>query len=104
MGHLGHRKLVVILKNSPYHPQTNGVLERLHATLEAMFTKVGTDWVLQLPFTLFEMPNRSTGFSPYELLYRHNVRTPLVKDGFNVRDWVELVERLECNERCRNEE
>ncbi len=36
-----------------YHPQTNGVLERLHATLEAMLAKAhaeGMGWVRQLPF------------------------------------------------------
>ncbi len=40
------------LHTTAYHPQTNGVLERLHTTLEAMLAKAhaeGMDWVRQLP-------------------------------------------------------
>ena len=64
----------------------------------------------QLPFVLFALrqsPNRSTGFSPYEMVYGCNVRTPLevmyegwrgqMGDRLNVVDWVEeLGERLEA--------
>ncbi len=76
---LGIEKLLT----TAYHPQSNGVLERLHSTLEAMLGKVhglGLDWVRQLPFVLFALrqaPNRTTGYSPFELVYGHNVRTPL---------------------------
>jgi len=71
------------LKITAYHPQSNGVLEPLHATLEAMLGKItslGLDWVGQLPFFIFALrqaPNCSTGYSPFELVYGHNVRTPL---------------------------
>jgi len=71
------------LLTTAYHPQSNGVLERLHATLEAMLSKAsakGLDWVRQLPFAIFALrqaPNRTTGYSPFELVYGHNVRTPL---------------------------
>lgn len=40
----------------------------------------GTDWDLWLPYLLFayrEVPQASTGFSPFELLYGHDVRGPL---------------------------
>ena len=62
------------LHTRAYHPQSNGVLERLHATFEAMLRKataLGLDWVRQLPFAIFairQAPNRSTGFSPFELV------------------------------------
>ena len=71
------------LRTTAYHPQSNGVFERLHATLKAMLgkaTALGLDWVKQLPFVVFALrqaPNISTGFSPFELVYGHNVRTPL---------------------------
>ena len=58
-------------------------------------------------FALRQNPNRTTGFSPYELLYGYNVRKPLelvyegwrghVGVGLNVVDWIsELEERLEA--------
>jgi len=43
------------LQTTAYHLQTNGVLERLHSTLEAMLGKtrsLGLDWVKQIPFVL----------------------------------------------------
>ena len=100
------------LRTTAYHPQSNGVLERLHATLEAMLEKataLGFDWVKQLPFVVFALrqaPNRSTGFSPFELVYGHNVRTSLdiLYEGWrndkarklDVSSWVEeLCSRLE---------
>ena len=30
---------IVHLKTAPYHPQSNGVLERVHSTIEAMLAK-----------------------------------------------------------------
>ena len=71
------------LKTAPYHPECNGVVERMHGTLVPMLTKasqLGLDWVEQLPFALFALrsaPNRDTAFSPYQLVYGHRVRTPL---------------------------
>ena len=55
----------------------------MHGTLGAMLTKassVGLDWVGQVPFALFALrsaPNRDTHFSPFQLVYGHQVRTPL---------------------------
>ena len=71
------------IKTAPYHPECNGVVERMHGTLVPMLTKasqLGLDWVEQLPFALFALrsaPNRDTRFSPYQLVYGHRVRTPL---------------------------
>ena len=42
--------------------------------------KEGVDWDIMLPYLLFayrEVPQASTGFSPFELLYGHHVRGPL---------------------------
>ena len=72
-----------MLTTTPYHPQTNGCVERFHGTLVPMLKKVvdrRLDWPPQLSFCLFAIrasPNRSTGFSPFELLLGRNVRSPL---------------------------
>ena len=71
------------IRIAPYHPEGNGTIERMHGTLGPMLTKassLGQDWVTQVPFALFAIraaPNRETGFSPFELVYGHHVRTPL---------------------------
>ena len=71
------------IRTTPYHPETNGTVERLHSTLGAMLSKASSqnlDWVGQIPFALFALraaPNRETGFSPFELAFGRRVRTPL---------------------------
>ena len=71
------------IKTTPYHPECNGVVERMHGTLGAMLTKAaaeGQDWVGQIPFALFALrsaPNRDSLFSPFQLVYGRQVRTPL---------------------------
>lgn len=54
----------------------NGLVERFNKTLKAMLRKVigkdGKDWDLLIPYLMFavrEVPQASTGFSPFELLY-----------------------------------
>uniref|UniRef100_A0A669D934 Gypsy retrotransposon integrase-like protein 1 n=1 Tax=Oreochromis niloticus TaxID=8128 RepID=A0A669D934_ORENI len=72
------------VKTSPYHPQTDGLVERFNKTLKSMLRKfvneTGSDWYQWLPFLLFaylEVPQSSTGFSPFQLLYGHPVRGPM---------------------------
>ena len=101
------------IRTTPYHPEGNGVVERLHGTLVPMLTKAssqGLDWVGQVPFALFALrsaPNRDTLYSPFELVYGRQVRTPLdiLHQGWvevefqqlNTSEWADwLVDRLEC--------
>ncbi|KAK7939317.1 hypothetical protein WMY93_002643 [Mugilogobius chulae] len=75
---------ITAIKTTPYHPQTDGLVERLNQTLKRMLRKfvadTGKDWDRWLPFLLFayrEVPQASTGFSPFELLYGWDVQGPL---------------------------
>uniref|UniRef100_A0A669EG75 Gypsy retrotransposon integrase-like protein 1 n=1 Tax=Oreochromis niloticus TaxID=8128 RepID=A0A669EG75_ORENI len=89
------------IKTTPYHPQTDGLVERFNKTLKAMLRKfvkdTGADWDQWLPFLLFayrEVPQASTGFSPFQLLYGHAVRGPLdvLKEA-----WEAPNPRKQCN-------
>lgn len=51
------------IKTTPYHPQTNGCIERMHSTLNSVLSKCREekkDWAVQISFVLFvlrQMPN-----------------------------------------------
>ena len=70
-------------QSSPYHPHCNGVVERFHGTLVPMLQKAlskKVDWAAQVKYCLFAIrcaPNRSTGYSPFEILLGRDVRSPL---------------------------
>ena len=64
------------IRTSPYHPQTDGMVERFHSTMKTMIRKILTkfdmQWDKALPYILFtyrEVPTETTGFSPFEMLY-----------------------------------
>ncbi|XP_066958980.1 uncharacterized protein [Macrobrachium rosenbergii] len=68
----------------PYHPESQGVVERFHQTLKSILKKhcyeQGDEWDKVLPFALFALrnhPNASTSVAPFELLFGHKVRGPL---------------------------
>ena len=69
---------------SPYHPESQGALERHHQTLKSLLKKfcieTGNCWDEGLDMLLFvirEVPNESLGVSPYEMLFGHKCRGPL---------------------------
>lgn len=72
------------MTTSPYHPQSQGTLERFHATLKSMVrahcTERQTDWDKELPFALFAIRDsiqESLGYTPFELVYGREMRNPL---------------------------
>ncbi len=97
------------LNTTPYHPQSNGCVERFHGTLIPMLRKLdhqGLEWDDQLKFALFAVrstPNRSTGYSPFQIIYGKNLRSPLhlvleeldphTASKVNVMTWVEDLNR-----------
>ena len=91
LGELYHALQINRIRTTPYHPQTDGLVERFNGTLKSMLGKFVSrnqkDWDDYLPYLLFsyrEVPQESTGFSPFELLYGHHVRGPLdvLKEGW----------------------
>ena len=100
------------IKTTPYRPQSNGVVERMHGTLVPMLRKTMAnklDWVKQVPLALYAMrlaPHTDTGVSPFEFIHGTPMHSPLdiLHDGWldkgkrklNVLAWVEeLADRLE---------
>ncbi len=76
------------IRTSVYHPQTDGLVERFNRTLKTMIRKfVHEDaknwdkWLEPLLFAVREVPQASTGFSPFELLYGRQPRGVLDLGG-----------------------
>ena len=72
------------IRTTPYHPQTDGLVERFNQTLKSMLKKTaveeGKDWDRLIPYLLFayrEVPQSSTGFSPFEFVFGRPVRGPM---------------------------
>ena len=98
--------------SSPFHPESQGALERWHQTLKSMLRKycleTGKNWDEGIPFVLFaarDSVQESLGFSPADLVFAHSPRGPLkaLKEKFlnstnsptNVLDYVsDFRERL----------
>lgn len=67
---------VTHLRATPYHPMTNGQIERYNATMDAKIAALSngsrTNWDEQLPFVTFNYNtslHTTTGQTPFELIY-----------------------------------
>ena len=70
--------------SSPYHAQSNGVVERFHGSIKPMLRKLAEkqpkQWHRLLPALLYacrDVVNASTGFTPFELFFGRRPRGPL---------------------------
>lgn len=68
---------------TPYHPQSNGSLERSHRTLgeylRSFAEKDPKNWDTYVPFAMFchnSTEHSSTKFQPYQLVYGHEIVVP----------------------------
>ena len=71
------------IKCSPFHPESNGMLERSHQVLKKTLDKLGasqSNWDEYLPQTLLALrtaPHATLGISPFHLLFGRDARTPV---------------------------
>lgn len=70
--------------SSAYHPQSQGCVERFHQTLKSTLRmyceEMSVQWDEALPLALFALRDsiqESTGFSPFELVFGHEVNGPM---------------------------
>ncbi|KAK3775309.1 hypothetical protein RRG08_030978 [Elysia crispata] len=69
--------------STPYHAQSNGMVERFNGTLKNMLHKLTSDkartWDKLIPavfFTFREIPNTTTSYPPFTLMHGRQVRGP----------------------------
>ena len=72
------------LQTMPYHPQTNGLVERLHQMIMHMIGKLGEDKKANWPSNLAEMvhaynatQSKVAGYSPHYLMFGQWPRLPV---------------------------
>ncbi|XP_069981706.1 uncharacterized protein [Penaeus vannamei] len=71
-------------RSTVYHPQSQGVVERFHYTLKTMIKafclETSSEWDEGIDLLLFSVRDsvqESLGYSPFQLIYGHEVRGPL---------------------------
>ena len=62
------------MRTTPYHPQTDGLVEQFNGTLKSMLKKFVSqsqkdrdDYLPYLLFAYRKVPQETTGFSPFEV-------------------------------------
>jgi len=103
------------LTTTPYHAMCNGLVEKFNGTLKKMLKRMCVEqpkewhrYLAPLLFAYRQVPQASTGFSPFELIYGHTVRGPLTLlrelwDGSTADDEVKSAYEYVINLRERLE-
>ena len=83
--------------STPYHPESQGIVERFHQTLKTLIKKYCgnnvNSWDDLIPYLLFAVRsavNESIGLSPFQVIFGHSVRGPL---ELLRESWEEKVDR-----------
>ena len=70
--------------STPYHPESQGALERFHQTFKTILTKYCSDnpvrWDDFVPYVLYAIrsaPSETLGLSPFQIVFGHSIRGPL---------------------------
>jgi hypothetical protein len=85
MGHLYRLLGISHRRGAAWHPETQGIVERANSTLKSLLRccLVGEDerkWDDYLPLIAFatrSTVSAATGYTPFQLIFGHEVRTPL---------------------------
>jgi len=94
-----------------YHPQGNGINERMHSTLytilRSLTGKTSTAWTKQLPMALYVYRttiHKAIGMSPHKALYGYNPKH-VALDNLPMEDYTPLDDRLqtllEIHRKCK---
>jgi len=97
------------LSSTPYHPQTNGMIERMHAMIGHSISTLSNSqpcrWDEYLPETIFAIRVRThavTKLSPFYLLYGIDPKLPGdTSPPFTMMQPLDEIERLENNAEFR---
>lgn len=73
------------IRSSPYHPQSQGAIERFHGTMKSLLriycAEQGAQWdeaIAPIMFAIRDSVVESLGMTPFQLVYGHTVRSPIV--------------------------
>ena len=89
------------IRTTPYHPQTNGLAERVHQTLQRMIGKLNPEkrrkWPEHVGSVLIAYNatwSQVTGYSPYFLMFGRRPRLPvdLLFPTVNNQEWTHTID------------